>query len=655
MSIKSIFTVAFLVTVLAADAVQAQGEPENPKGPLAEVVREDEKAVDLPEMVVTPTRTPTPTREAASSITVISQDMIEGSNKASVLEILKSVPALDVVRTGGPGGTTSVFIRGAKSEHTLVLIDGVEMNDPISAGRTFNFANLTSDNIERIEIIRGPQSVLYGSDAIGGVINIITKRGKGRPCLAVLWEWGSFATFREKLTFSGGTKAYHYSFSLSRLDTAGISAAHAEGGNLERDGLGSTNVSTKLGWAPSDWLELGFVFRYAGARIDIDNHGGAGGDDPNHKVDSHQLFLKTQGSISLLEDLWRQEIGFLLTYHSMDDVNDIDTVHPFDMAESSFEGLIVKLDWQHILDLHKTNTLTFGAEIEEESGQSDYYSQSAWGPYTSTLDRKAALSMGFYVQDQIKMWDCFFTTLGLRADHHSRSGWVVTYRLASAFLLDATGTKFKATLGSGFKSPSIFQLYSSYGDLDLESEESLGMDIGIEQTLMDKKIIGGATFFYNLFDNLIDFDTATSKFLNVAEAESKGVELYGMVRPMANLTLRAHFIHTIARDKASKEDLLRRARNRFFLGADLRLLARIRINVALHYIGSRADKDFSSWPAQPVTLDPYVLVNLAVSYEFNENITIFCRVVNLLNEEYVEATGFGTLGLSGTLGFRISL
>jgi len=146
----------------------------------------------IEEIVVTATRIETPTREVGSSITVITDQEIKEKQKTTVLEVLRSVPGLDVVQSGGPGRTTSVFIRGAKSEHTLVLIDGIELNDPISTGRSYDFADLTTDNIERIEIIRGPQSTLYGSDAIGGVINIITKKGKGKPSGFASVEGGSF-------------------------------------------------------------------------------------------------------------------------------------------------------------------------------------------------------------------------------------------------------------------------------------------------------------------------------------------------------------------------------------------------------------------------------------------------------------------------------
>jgi vitamin B12 transporter len=170
-----------------------------------------EKEATLEKVVVTATRVETPIEEIASSVTVISSEEMRKKQKPTVLEVLRATPALDVVQTGGVGKTTSISIRGANSEHTLVMIDGVEVNDPISVGRSYDFAHLTVDNIERIEILRGPQSTLYGSDAIGGVINIITKKGEEKPKFFLSAEGGSFTTFRETAGLTGGNKWINYS------------------------------------------------------------------------------------------------------------------------------------------------------------------------------------------------------------------------------------------------------------------------------------------------------------------------------------------------------------------------------------------------------------------------------------------------------------
>lgn len=223
----------------------------------------------------------------ASSITVITAQEIREKQKTTVLEVLRTVPALDVVQTGGPGRETAVFIRGAKSEQTLVLIDGVEMNDPTSPRRAYDFAHLTTDNIERIEVLRGPQSPLYGSDAMGGVINIITKKGKEKMAAFASGEYGSFETLIGKAGVSGGNRLVNYSLGLSYSDTEGISAAN------EKDGYRNKSVSARVGFTPTEFFDLDFIFRYTDAKADIDNFGGAGGDDPNNTTKTKQLFFRT--------------------------------------------------------------------------------------------------------------------------------------------------------------------------------------------------------------------------------------------------------------------------------------------------------------------------------------------------------------------------
>jgi vitamin B12 transporter len=659
---ESIIAMVLLALLFVAPSVAAAQESELTKAP--ETTKQSDnkekkakKEEKTEEVVVTATRIETASREVGSSITVITNQQIEERQNTTVLEVLRTVPSLDVVQLGGPGGQTSVFIRGAKSEHTLVLIDGVEMNDPITPGRSYDFANLTTDNIESIEIIRGPQSTLYGSDAIGGVINIITKKGKGKPRGFVSAEGGSFNTFREKAGVSGGNQWANYSLGISRWDTNGISAANEKDGNHEKDDYENTSISTRLGVTPTENSDADFVLRYINARADIDNYGGVGGDDPNNTADLEQLFFRTQVRLSLFNDLWEQKLGFSLTDLDRDYHNDTDADHPSDLDRSSYYGKILKFDWQHNLYLHETNTLTLGIENEEEKGKSKYYSESAWGPYTSNFKEKIAQTTGYYLQDQIKLWDSWFTTLGVRLDDHSRFGSETTYRITSAYLIQQTGTKLKGSFGTGFKAPTLYQLYSQYGNQNLDPEESTGWDIGVEQSLFDKKLILGATYFSNEFDELIEFvgyESGTSKYINVAEAEARGVEVFASVCPIDDLTFLASYTYTDTEDKATGKDLLRRAKNKFGLDVNYRFIGKGNVNLGLVYVGKRDDNDYSSWPAKRVELDDYLLANLAASYDITRNIQIFGRAENLLDEDYEEVKGFGTPGISAYAGGKLS-
>lgn len=608
------------------------------------------------EIVITATRLNTALEEVGSSVTIITEKEIKQQQKKTVAEVLRSVPALDVVQSGGPGTETDVFIRGANSEHTLVMLDGVELNDPMSPGRSYDFANLTVDDIERIEIVRGPQSTLYGSDAIGGVINIITKKGSGKPSGFIAAEGGSFRTDAERAGVSGGTGLFNYSLGLSRLDTKGISAAGEKYGNHEKDGYDNITYSTRLGITPSKNFDADLILRYISAKADIDDSGGPGGDDPNNTASTRELDIRTQARLALFDDVWEQKLGCSLSDHHRLYDNPVDADHPTDSDHSTYEGRVLKFDWQHNLRLHETNMLTVGMEREEETGKSDYSSESSYGPYTSTFDKESARTAGYYLQDRISLWDAWFTTVGGRLDEHSKFGSASTFRIASAYNLEQTGTSFKGSYGTGFKAPSLYQLYSPYGDEELNPEKSTGWDIGLEQTLFGKLLSIGATYFFNDFKNLIDYDSATSKYVNVARAESKGVEVSLSAQPMDELTLRAGYTLTDTEDKDTGEALLRRPKNKASFDVNYRFLGKGNFNVGVLYVGKRDDNAYDpvTYSSTRVSLDSYTLVNLAASYDITPHIQISGRIENLFDVNYEEVYGYGTPGFAAYGGMKLS-
>jgi len=620
-----------------------------------------EKEVTLEEVVVTATRVETPIEEIASSMTVISSKEIERKQKATVLEVLRGIPGLDVVQTGGVGRETSIFIRGANSEHTLVMIDGVEVNDPMSPKRSYEFAHLTVDNIERIEILRGPQSTLYGSDAIGGVIHIITKKGEGKPKFFLSAEGGSYTTFRETTGVSGGDKLVNYSLALSRFDTDGISAASKKDGNYEKDGYENTSLSTRLGFTPLENLNIDFILRYVGTESEIDGWDfirGVPMDDPNYVAKSKHFLFRPQVGLSLFDNCWVQKLGFSISQHNRDYKNKKDPQYPF-FEKGHYDGQLLKFDWQHNLQLHKTSSLTFGFEYEEEEGKSKYYSDGS----LSLFPKKTANIKGYYIQDQIKLWDRLFATLGLRIDDHSRFGTETTYRIAPAYLIKETGTKIKGTFGTGFKAPSLYQLFAPafyfwevrypVGNKDLNPEKSKGWDFGVEQDLFKDRVTLGATYFRNDFKDLIDYATGIG-YINIAKAESEGLELFASVKPIDDLTLRVNYTYTDTEDKITGEDLLRRPKNKFGIDLNYHFLKKGNANLAVIYVGKRNDTDFTVYPSRIIKLDRYTLVNLSASYDITKNFQLFGRIENLFDKDYEEAKGYGTPGLSFFGGIKLS-
>ncbi|MBM4032392.1 MAG: TonB-dependent receptor [Planctomycetes bacterium] len=627
-----------------------------PAAPAAEEPKAAEEQPKEERVVITATRLETLYEQVGSSITVIARQELERRKQTTVLEVLRGVPGLDVAQAGPAGGQASVFIRGTKSEHTLVLVDGIELNDPISPARSFDWAHLTTDNVERIEVLRGPQSTLYGSDAIGGVINIITRKGKGKPSVTLTTEGGSRRTFRESLSALGATPVFNYAVSASHLRTDGVSQAARWDGNREADGYRNCTFATKLGFTPAENFEVDVITRCVDGRVDLDNFGGVLGDDPNYTSHVRQHFFRTQGRLKLFRGRWEQKFGVSYSDHERTTRNNTDPAHPFDLERSLYRGRVLKADWQHNLYLHETNTLTLGLETEEERGKSHYYSESMWGPWETRLPWRSARMNSVYVQDQISLWNRWFTTIGARLDDHEQFGSKATYRVATIYHIRETGTRLKASHGTGFKAPTLYQLYAArYGNAALQPEESKGCDIGVEQDLFGGRLTLGATCFRNKVKNLIEYDYVTWQYYNTG-LDARGIELTATARPLDNLTITASCTHQRSEDTETGQRFVRRPRHKASLNVNYRPIPKLNLNLGVLCVGPREDVFFDNvnwWnPPRRVTLHRYVLVNAAASYDVTKNIQVFGRVENLLDRRYEEVQGYGTPGIGFFAGVR---
>ncbi len=607
------------------------------------------------QVVVTATRTEQPELELGSSMTLITAEDLLKSGKKDVAEALRTVPGLDMVQAGGTGRNASVFIRGANAEHTLVMVDGIEMNDPVSAGRSFNLAHMSLDNVARIEIVRGPQSTLYGSDAMGGVINIITKKGDGKPKFYLGAEGGSFSTFRETAGVSGGAGMMNYSVGFSRFDSKGFSNSGEEYGNEEKDGYSNTTLSARLGFKPAENLEFSVIGRYTNADADLDNSAGEGGDDINYTEDATQFLLAANAGLKLFDGKWDQKLGISYTQQKREYDNPVDDAHPADSSNGIYNGRTFKVDWQHNLYLHPTNTITAGLEYEREEGDSVYNWNSAWGPGESLFPEKSARTTGIYLQDNIKLWDTFFMALGVRFDDHERFGSHTTYRFAPALVLKS-GTKLKASYGTGFKAPSLYQLFApatmfgSVGNENLEPEKSKGWDIGIEQYLFEDRLTFSFTYFRNDFEELIDYDWAQG-YINKADAETRGYEIVVTAQPLNSLSLHGSYTYTKAEDVTNELNLLRRPKHKGTFTIQYRFKDKGVFNLHMLHVGER-DEVF---PYPTRTIAPaYTVFNLGASYRILDNLEIFGRIDNLFNTGYEAILGYGAAGRSAYVGFRYS-
>jgi len=613
----------------------------------------------LTNVVVTATKTSTNTLELANSITVIDSAEIASGNKINLFDLLNSEYGLSVTQPGGLGALSTINIRGSNPEHTLILLDGVEMNMTSDAANVYDFANLPAENINRIEVLRGPQSTLYGSDAMAGVINIITNKGMGKPALQLSAEGGSYSTFKGNAGLSGSFNNFNYLVSFGRTQSDGISSAGEKYGNTENDGYSGNNISSRLGYDINEHAGINFFLRFTKAETDLDQFGGEFGDDPTYLYNLEELTSRIEGYFNLFDGFWDQKIG--ASYYKSIRKYDFDsTVNNPASSNSLYDGKKYKLDWQNNPHVFDSNIITAGIDFEIEQASTEYYYSSAFGPYESIIPNSETTTTGFYLQDQLEINNNFFASVGIRYDFYKKFGGAFTYRIAPAYIFWQTGTKLKATIGTGFNAPSIFYLYDpSFGNEELNPEKNFGWDVGVEQFFWFSGVSTGATYFSNEFTDLFGSDE-NFKTVNIQKAKSNGVELFTKAVLTNQLDIKLNYTYTNAVNKSEQspdynEKLLRRPENKIGALINYNFVEQANVNLEVIYVGGSDDKDFSTFPASRIAIEEYTLINVAAHYDLFAFLRLTGRIENLLDADYEEIFGFGRPGLSGYAGLRINL
>lgn len=626
----------------------------------------DGTAERIAPMVVTATRTATGLADVGgNAVTVITAADIAARKMVTVEEVLKAVPGLHVVANGGLGTSTSVFLRGADAKNTLVLVDGVMFNDPSDPNRAANLANLTVDNIERIEVVRGALSTLYGSNATAGVINIITRRGHGTPTLDAGAEGGTYDTWRVYGSSSGDVgDRLRYAVAAAYIDTGGFSTADDDnrripraGNTDEDDGWKNTTVSGAVEFDLTSAVRLSAMARYIDSELEEDDYNWNGyvGDRfdtvgwdqvaaPDgrtaRRTENEQVFARVAAEVRFLDDRLVTRTVYQVSRQDRRSYdNDGRDLYDYD-------GMTHELSWQGDCHYHERHVFSLGAGYfyeEMESGSSGF------------AERDADIG-SIWVQDQWNPVSGLVVVAGARLDDHDRFGSEVTWRLAPAYTLVRTGTTFKASYGTGYRAPSLYELYSDYGNDNLDAETSEGWDVGIEQILLENRLTCGLTYFELDFDDRIDYDFLTWKYAQMdGKTETRGIEFCAEYVPFPFLDLAFNYTYTDTRDPAGGR-LTRRPLNRAFASARGHFLAgRGQVNLDVLWVDERAPSDSAAdLDGNPVhRLDAYTVVNLAAHYDVNEHLQIYGRVENLFDEYYEEAWSYATPGLSAYAGAKV--
>lgn len=620
--------------------------------PLAARAQAGPETIRLDEVVVSATGTPTPAREVASSVTVITADQIQREQRRTLPQALAAVPGLNIVQIGGPGGQTSVFMRGTNSNHVKVLIDGIDANDPSTPNRSFDFGSMLTNDIERIEVLRGPQSGLYGADALGGVISITTKRGEGPPKLTASAEAGSYGTFNQAFGLSGGDDRFNYAFNIAHLksDSTPVTPPNLvpPGRRINPNAYDNWNYSARLGFKLTDTLSLNWVGRYSDGYLL--STGDSGFPSVPNAYRSSQSYKQafTRGELVFDPFDGRFVNRFGIAYTNQDRSNRSPNAAGILGLPTDNLGERTKYDWRGDLKLLEGQMLVMGLQYENERLESRSLTASNG-------------NTGAFLELQSNWSERFFTVANIRRDEDETFGGHTTYRLAPTFIVPGTETKLKASYGTGFKAPTLSQRFSDsrpaynfYGNPNLKPEESRGYDIGFEQPLLDNKLQIGATWFHNDIDNLILTNAARTSYTNIGRAQTKGVESFVALELSPQFKIRADYTFTLAKDETANQELLRRPRHKASLTANWVPIENLNLSATLIYVGDRVDgnRDFS---ISRMRAPGAAIVNIAAEYKASEKLTVFGRVDNLFDKRYENPVGFLVPGLSAFGGLRVSL
>ena len=581
---------------------------------------------EMPELVVTASKWDEPAAEVTQDMTVITQEEIKRRQAPFVIDILRYQPDINVVQNGGFGKDATIMLRGGGSNQTLVMIDGVKINTP-SVGSP-DLSNILSDDVERIEIMKGPQSTMYGSEAMAGVVNIITKKGAGKPKFGLFAEGGSFSTVNVWSSLSGATEKWDYRLTPSFFSTSGISAAAS---GTEPDGYNENAVSARLGFVPSANSSVDLNLRYSHGLNELDTFVPGVGmvDDLSYTEKRDSYLFSAKGAISP----FRNYSQSLLLSYAGDRLKDDDPTNPFNYARINNDSYNV--DWQHFLQINVLR-LTGGFSFRDDAAENV-------GSFNHSVNNTAG-----YLDGKVSLLeDALIVNAGGRYDSNEQFGNAVTYRTGALYNIKPWGVRLKVNNGTGFRAPSLNELYfPNYGNPNLAPEKSTGVDAGIEKEFAGGRFSIGATWFLQWYHNLIQTNFATFTADNIGRARVDGVEVELAARPLDSLALKVVYTYMDAFDLDTQQILSLRPRNKVAASVDY-TEGKLALGGDFVFVSKRFDSSVDQY------LPSYSLVNLRGAYEVFKQLKLFVRVDNIFDKKYVEVGGFGRPGIAAYGGVKV--
>lgn len=620
-----------------------------------------DEAVDVSEVVITANRSPQEASRVGQSVTVLNAEAIEKSQVTDVSSLLAQTPGVSFSRNGGVGGSTSVRIRGAESDQTVVVIDGVKLNDPSGSGGGYNFSNLLSGDVERIEILRGAQSTLWGSQAIGGVINIVTAQATEPFQGNLKVEGGSMGTTYLRAAVGGKSERVTWRLAGSRYDTDGVSSYNK---GKEKDGYENTGFSGRALVQATEAVSIDLRGVYSKGKNNFD-----GFPPPTFAFNDTREYGETEEFVGyaavnfdLFDGALQNRVAYGYTRTDRDNFNPDQavTTRTFDAR-----GENKRWEYQGVWKINEVWTATFGGETEDSKMRTQ--SPSDFAPNPPVTRAKVGID-GLYAQVQGEVLTGLTLTGGLRRDSHDTFGDHTLGQVAAAWRLNDGSTILRASWGQGFKAPTLYQLYSEYGNTALQPEEADGWDAGIEQHLLERFKVT-ATYFDRQTENQIDFVSCTAAttnplcfvngvrrsgvYNNTAQTKAHGVELEGFV-DLGPLGVQANYTWTDTENDSvgnanRGKKLARRPEHQANIQATYTWPNEAAFSGAIRYVGKSYDNAANNY-----VLQSYTLLDLRASYPLNETFEVYGRVENAFDDNYETTRNYSSPGRGAYVGLRAS-
>ena len=622
----------------------------------------------LDEVVITATKFPLKTSATGKVLNVITQEELQKAGGRDITQLITEKTGVYINGfNSNIGKDKSVYVRGAKPAFTLITIDGIPVYDASGIGGNFDLRNMAIDNVERIEILKGSQSTLYGSDAIAGVINIITKKG-GTKALGVngLASYVSNNTFRGNMGVNGTKDKIDYSVNYSNTTTKGINETISVNG--DRDGYNQNSIQANIGFKPTNKVYLQPFFRYTQVNGDIDQGAFTDEQDYTYKQKSTQLGIKSA------VDLNKGKLNILYSHNIIDRVfidDSIKSRNGFDAySKGAYKGKEHYIEAFAGIDLNKTVKLTVGGDFRASNSDQLYNSIGFFGPFKTALGKDSLKQnqVGLYVAATIATQKGFNIEFGNRLNIHSEYGSNYVFNINPSYLIN-NKVKLFTNLSSGYRVPSLYQLYSEYGNKQLKPEASLNTELGVQYFSKNNQFNARVVYYNRTIKDVMFFyfnsTTFQAQYINQDKQKDNGLELEAAYTGVKNLSLKGFFNfvdgNISTKTGAGKDttffNLLRRPKTSFGLNIGYQVTKQLYVSTNIAAFGKREDAYFdnTTFTTKYVTLQNYALLNLYTQFSFNKNkVTVFVDVRNILDSGYIEVSGYNALGTTFFGGVRFN-